>query len=374
MRAAALVAANDLRRRLRDRSAVVTAFVAPFALATIIGLAFGGGGTSSRAFVRVALAGEEASLASEQLLAATLRWLQLPPGIAVAVTSPADARARFGAGAVDAAVVVRRGFVDGRTVGPTPPVDVRVRRDQPLAGALASSVVAALSRAASTPPALRSTLWSASPPIALVDEGQPTPRSLLGYFGPAMAMVFVFLGMGAGARSLVGEKDNGTLARLRLAPVAFGSIIAGKVAGVLVLSILSMLVIWATTTWVLGATWGSAAGVVLLTLAVVAAFGGIVFLITVLARTDAQADGVTAILGFALALLGGNFFPPGALPPLFERLSRLTPNGWALQGFGSLSIDGRPAGAVVAPAAVLLAIGLCFGAAAAIRLRRLVLR
>ena len=42
LRTALLVAGQDLRQRLRDRSALVIAFVAPFVLATIIGLAFGG--------------------------------------------------------------------------------------------------------------------------------------------------------------------------------------------------------------------------------------------------------------------------------------------------------------------------------------------
>jgi ABC-2 type transport system permease protein len=41
-RTAFLVAGKDLRQRLRDRSALVIAFVAPFVLASIIGLAFGG--------------------------------------------------------------------------------------------------------------------------------------------------------------------------------------------------------------------------------------------------------------------------------------------------------------------------------------------
>ena len=42
LRTALLVAGKDLRQRLRDRSALVIAFVAPFVLASIIGLAFGG--------------------------------------------------------------------------------------------------------------------------------------------------------------------------------------------------------------------------------------------------------------------------------------------------------------------------------------------
>ena len=42
LRTTLLVAGKDLRQRLRGRSALVIAFIAPFVLAAIIGLAFGG--------------------------------------------------------------------------------------------------------------------------------------------------------------------------------------------------------------------------------------------------------------------------------------------------------------------------------------------
>ena len=45
LRTALLVASKDLRQRLRDRSALVIAFIAPFVLASIIGLAFGDAGS-----------------------------------------------------------------------------------------------------------------------------------------------------------------------------------------------------------------------------------------------------------------------------------------------------------------------------------------
>jgi ABC-2 type transport system permease protein len=133
-----------------------------------------------------------------------------------------------------------------------------------------------------------------------------------------------------------------------------------------------VLVVWATTTWLLGATWGDPVGVLVLTLAVVAAMGAIALLVTVLARTEAQADAATAGLGFALALLGGNFFPPGSLPSFMEKLSLLTPNGWGLQGYGALAIDGKGLEAVWTPVLALLAITVAFGVVAVERFRRLV--
>ncbi len=60
MRLIALMAANDLRRRRRDRSALITAFLAPFALAAIISLALGAGGEGLEAKIGVVDADESA--------------------------------------------------------------------------------------------------------------------------------------------------------------------------------------------------------------------------------------------------------------------------------------------------------------------------
>lgn len=377
MRTALLVARNDLRRRLRDRSAVVTAIVAPVVLAAIVGFAFGGdAGAGQPVLARVALADADDTPASQALLDATVRFADPGPGISVERSpSPAAALDRLERGAVSAVVVLPRGFT---TRWPVPFPDVRFEPDsaigQTLGFALAQGLTENTAAVRSlvqdrglTPDVLAAV--SAPPAITMVDAGGGTRRSLIGYFGPATAMVFLFFGVGLGARNVLAERQQGTLARLQVAPVPFSAVVAGKLLGIVGLSLVSVLVVWATTTWGLGATWGDPAGVVVLSLAVVLAMGAIALLVTVVARTEVQADALTAGIGFALALLGGNFFPPGALPPFFETLSRLTPNGWGLEGYGALAIDGRGLDAVWTPVVALLLIAAAFGAVAVLRFR-----
>jgi ABC-2 type transport system permease protein len=75
---------------------------------------------------------------------------------------------------------------------------------------------------------------------------------------------------------------------------------------------------------------------------------------------------------FTLALLGGNFIYLAQLPDLLQRLSLLTPNGWALRGFVDLVADGGGLSTVAAPVAVTAAFGLVTGAVALVRARRMV--
>jgi ABC-2 type transport system permease protein len=381
MGTALLVARNDLRRRLRDRSAVVTALVAPVLIATIVGLAFGdAGGTDGTApLVRVAVADHGDSPETEALVDAVVRWAQPGPGISV-VRSPSVPRAlsdKF-EGRVAAVVEVPRDFM---TAARIPFPEVVADRDSPIGQSVAFALAQGLTEAAATSrsvagdagvtPAAVATI-TGRPPVGLVDAGGGTVRSLIGYFGPAVAMVFLFFGIGLGARSVLAERQEGTLARLQAAPVAFSRVLAGKLLAMVAVSLTSVLVVWATTTWLLGATWGEPAAVAILTLAVVVAMGAVALLVTVIARTEAQADAATAGVGFALALLGGNFFPPGSLPSFMERLSLLTPNGWGLQGYGALAIDGKGLDAIWTPVLALLAITAAFGIVAVLRFRRLV--
>lgn len=391
MRTVLLIARHDLRRRLRDRTAIVTAFIAPLVMAAIVGFAFGR--TSSGGFLRVAIADEDRSAASAGAIDTVVANAGLGNIVVLAkVRDEATARAQFRSGSAGAAVVVHRGFgglFTGQTTG-GPLVESITSSHRPYAEQVAQSVVRGLYGVVSSnaltvrtafgsqtvSPVQIETVGAAMraqpPPMRIVDDGMAPKQGLLGYFGPSMAIVFLFLGIGAGARSFLGERDTGTLARLKAAPIGMGKVVAGKISAVLLLAMMSIVVVWIATTVVFGASWGPAPAVLALSAATVLAFGGIALFLTVMSRTPQQSDATMAIVAFVLALLGGNFFPPGSLPPLLQRLALATPNGWALQGFGNLALDRGGFAEIVPALAVLLVIGAVIGGAALTRLRGLV--
>jgi ABC-2 type transport system permease protein len=208
------------------------------------------------------------------------------------------------------------------------------------------------------------------PAVRIADDAVVRSGSPLGYFGPAMGIVFLFLSVGAAANSVLAERAAGTMARLQAAPVGLGRVVAGKTVSIVGLMLLSMFSLWGVTALVFGAHWGEPFAVGALISATVASIAALGLLVTVSARNQASAQAATAGLGFVLAILGGNFFPPGSLPPLFERLALLTPNGWALDGFTTLSLDRGAVGDIIRPIVVLSVIALVVGSAAIVRFRR----
>ncbi len=110
----------------------------------------------------------------------------------------------------------------------------------------------------------------------------------------------------------------------------------------------------------------------LLALAAVVAASGITALVTTLARTEQQADGLNSIVAVSLAVLGGTFIPLSTAPELLSQISLVTPHAWFLDGLNELAVPGSGIGAVLLPVGVLLIIGSVTGVIGLVRARRLV--
>jgi ABC-2 type transport system permease protein len=391
VRAALLIAGKDLRQRLRDRSGLVIAFVAPFLLASIIGLAFGGDDGFRATY---AVADDDRG----PLAAGFVDGVLADPGLAEVVTlrrvGRDQARLLVDRGEADAAFLLPAGFSAAVRRGEPATITVLEAGENPVAGQVARSLADAYAarldairlsvrtavEASGRPPAEAETSRLGERAAALrlpvqLTEGRVGVREIepANYFGPSMAIFFLFFTVSFGARSILTERQQGTLGRLLASAASPGAVIAGKALAAFLLGTSSVLVMWLATSLVFGADWGDPLAVVVLTVTSVLAAIGITAMVITLARTDEQADGFSALVVFTLALLGGNFVYLAQLPELLQRVSLLTPNGWALRGYVDLVADGGGLGTVAMPVAVTAAIGLATGTVALIRARRMVL-
>ncbi|CAN5155344.1 hypothetical protein BH20ACT24_BH20ACT24_00010 [soil metagenome] len=207
-----------------------------------------------------------------------------------------------------------------------------------------------------------------------IDENAAGSRSFSSttFFAAGMAVFFVFFTVEFGVRSLLEERQQGTLARLLAAPMRPGAVIAGKALASFTVGLVSMVVLVVATTFLLDAEWGDPVGVGILIVSAVCAAVGITALVTTLARTPEQAAGYASIASIFLGLLGGTFFPISQGPGILATLSLLAPHAWLMRGFGDLSGGSAGAADVLRPAAVVLAFGVGTGALALLRARRLV--
>jgi ABC-2 type transport system permease protein len=424
-RAMAAILRTEMRRRLADRSIIISSFVAPAVIAAIIGFAFGAAGSNQ--VIKIGIAYNQPTTVAQRIVEAGIGGAGLGPQVRlITVSDAATLRHEISDGTLGAGVIIPSGFgspasfgfpdhpvspahSDTEPVEPTPilaDTTVSTGHGPPSArltviGANSSSVAGQLVQSLAS--GISSRLYAGTLAVTSADTKSPTSdaeltalvkkatgaaeqpalldlsalnvgtnHAVIGYYGSSIAIVFLFIGAGLGTRAIAIERTGGTLSRLAAAPVSSTVVVIGKMLAVFVTAIVGLLVLWAETVLLFKATWGNAGGVILMCAAVSLAMCSLSMFLTSLARNEQQAYAASIIVGIVLGIVGGNFFPPGSLPGPLQFISLLTPNGWALVGFGRLALEGVGIGGLVGPLVVLGVISVVFIAGAGVRIRRVV--
>jgi ABC-2 type transport system permease protein len=374
MRRALAIAAKDLRLRSRDRSAYLIGFLVPLGLAWILSLTLADvdeGELAVRMTV-VNLDGGEVADAFEDVVV-SIDIVEL-----VAATSAGEAERLAEDGEIDAAVVLPEGFTEAATSAGGSEIVVLASPDSDVGGLIARSIARSfVADLDGVRLAVAAAVEAGAPPeetAALVDRARAVPAavdvardaassdrpSTSTFFAIAMAVFFLFFTVEFGVRSLLDEREAGTLARLLVAPLGAVWIVVGKVVAGFVVGVASMAALVAASTVFMGAEWGAPVGVALIVLAGVASGVAVTAFVSTLAASPAQAAGYTSLVAVVLGLLGGTFFPISQGPAVLATLSLLTPHAWMMRGFQELAGGGTVADALPAVGALLV-----FAAAAA---------
>jgi ABC-2 type transport system permease protein len=84
----------------------------------------------------------------------------------------------------------------------------------------------------------------------------------------------------------------------------------------------------------------SPGGLVAVSLTAAAAATGLGVLVSALARTEAQAGGLTVLLLLTMSALGGCFVPRFIMPGWLKTMGLITPHAWALDAYQDLLVRG----------------------------------
>jgi ABC-2 type transport system permease protein len=395
MRALLTITGKDLRRSVRDRSALFISIGAPLILAFILSTVLGGAGDEQNFEVSYGVVDLDGGPLAQTFRTDVLGGL-VDAGFADVRDVDSETRARTLAedDDISAAFIIPEDFSESVQAGQGGEIEVVASPDSEIGGEIANSVaqqfaseldavglsigtVAATSGTAPSPDEIEELSRRAAaiePPIQISESDASSRQFDADTFFPAgMAVFFLFFTTQFGAISLLRERTEGTLARLMVAPISRATIVAAKGLFTFVLGVVSMTTLIVASKFLLGAKWGDAIGVGLLVLAGVFAATGIQSLVTTLAKTDQQAAGYGSIIAVTLGLLGGTFFPVAQAPGLLADLSFVTPHAWLMRGLGELSGGAGAALDVLLPVAALVLFGLVTGTLAMVRARGMVI-
>src|SRR5579864_56807 len=222
---------------------------------------------------------------------------------------------------------------------------------------------------------LRGKSWHAltnSPPPPPAESGSLTTyqggggvlnRGALRYqfLVPAATVMFSFFMVLAMGWLFVAERRQGTLIRLRAAPLTRGQILLGKMLPCLAVSLFQGVFLLVAGSLAFGMKWGPQPWLLPLVVAATSfAAVGLAMLVASLARTEFQVAIFGTFLVLILGIAGGCVWPREQMPEQVQAWTQLTPQAWALDAYQELLLSTPNIGSVLTSCGVLAAFGIVF--------------
>ncbi len=204
--------------------------------------------------------------------------------------------------------------------------------------------------------ALSSVEITASYRDGFVRDPSATGPLAMDYYAAGMGVMYLLFTVSHGANRFLQERQDKTLARMLQTPTGGWQIAGGKFLGILLMGLLQFSVIIAASSLFFGVNWGNPLGVALVVFGAAFAATGVGLVIAALAKTAESASAVATFIVLSMAALGGSMFPTFAMPPWMQTLTKITINGWAMEGFVKLMFSG------VGPESVFLHFAVLTGA------------
>jgi ABC-2 type transport system permease protein len=205
-----------------------------------------------------------------------------------------------------------------------------------------------------------------------VDEDEPLGIGDIAV--PGVTVLFVFWTAQTTASTIYDEKKIGSFRRLLAAPVSKTSLLLGKLVPNFLIALVQSAVIFAFGIWGLDlmgmtpATLGNAPLATVLILVLLAlcssSFG---ILLAALARTEAQVGGLSMIIVWLMAVLGGSLIPLFLLEQFLGPVPMIVPHYWANRALVDLMVRGAGFADVIVEMVALLGFSALFFAVGAWR-------
>jgi hypothetical protein len=169
--------------------------------------------------------------------------------------------------------------------------------------------------------------------------------------------------------ALVVERSQGTLLRLRAAPVSRATLLGGKAAAALGACVVSAALLAALGVGLFGVHFDSPPKFIAALLATALCFCGLTVLLGTLGRSEQAVAGAGWSTLIVMAMLGGAMVPPALMPEWLLSVSHLSPVRWAIEALEGATFRKDSWAELRTPLALLVGLGATAFAAGALRMQ-----
>jgi ABC-2 type transport system permease protein len=207
--------------------------------------------------------------------------------------------------------------------------------------------------------------------VAIGEERNTGPRfpPAINYYAVGMGVMYLLFGVSMAGQSILIERREGTLPRLRTTPTTTTDIVTGKLLATFLTGFVQFGLLVVFTRVLYGVEWGAPSLLAVMVTATSLAAAGLGTLVAAFSRSAEAAESLAPAIILPMSFLGGSMWPIYAMPAWMDTASRLTFNRWALDGFLTVMSGAADLAAIARPVVVLLAMALIFAAVGTRRLR-----
>lgn len=191
--------------------------------------------------------------------------------------------------------------------------------------------------------------------------------SPVGLTVPGSTVLFVFLMSGTTALSIFTEKKEGTFRRLMAAPMSRAELLGGKLLPNFITVLVQIVVIFATSVFLLPLVGLEALSLgndplalIVLSLLVALCSTSLGVLIVAIARTEGQISGLSNVALWIMGAVSGAFVPQFFLGDLLSTVGKVTPHYWAINAYTGLLVRGQTLADITMELAILAAFTVVF--------------
>lgn len=361
------LAAKDLLETRRDRLALLFIVVMPLAFTAFFGTLLGGESDRLPLALWIGDSGPSAQ--------ALVRAVEGSDALKVTRMDAVEAEKAVDEGDAAAALLIPSGF--SATVSSGKPASLTVVGDSGSSGvqtvqtevyALAGQVVAAerAARAAVTAvagasagsqgggdaedaallkarPLASKALARPAATIRVIDAGAATGQVPTGFVlsSPGMLINFILFGIMTAGATFIMERRNFTLLRLMTTRVRRSEVIAGKMAGMFVLTFMQQVILMGVAQLVFGVDYLRNPAALLLMMVALSCFAAALgLMLAALLKSEQALVATTVLVSMAVSALSGAWFPLEITGPTFQFVGHLLPTSWILDGLRGIVVRG----------------------------------